>query len=297
MNAITVQLKDDGIKKRFEEVLGQKAAAFMSSIISATHSGALASAEPMSVISAGMVAATLDLPINPSLGFAHLVPYSGKAQFQMGWRGYVQLAQRTGLYQTMNVAEVHEGDVVSHNHITGEIVFSSESHKKNPVIGYVGYFKLISGFEKYLYMSNDEVKEHGRKYSRAFDKKEGRWQQDFGSMAKKTVLKMLLSKWAPLSTDMQMQKAIESDQAVVGIDGTYQYPDNPNSTQTQPPPIDKKQTPKQEYATLTLQVEQKCGAETLNKILKQAMEVNGKLSIWRDTEYMNANAELKKALA
>lgn len=218
------------VRKRFDDILGKKAAGFVSSIISAVSTNpGLRQADPMTVVSAAAVAASLDLPINPSLGFAHIVPYSGRAQFQMGWRGYVQLGQRTGQYRTINVAVVHEGEMKRHDKFTGEMEFDEDSKTSDKVIGYVAYFRLLNGFEKYLYMSKADVEAHGKRYSKSFDKKDSRWQQDFDTMALKTVIKLLLNKWGILS--IEMQTAIHADQAVIrDVDkGEYDYVDSPET--------------------------------------------------------------------
>lgn len=218
-------LASENIKKKFRDVLGDNAAGFMSSILSAVNSNSkLKQSEPMSVISAAAVAAALDLPINPSLAFAHIVPYKGVAQFQMGWKGYVQLAQRTGLYLAINVSKVCEGELVDENPFTGEITLSHTKKVSDKVIGYVAYFKLLNGFEKYLYMTKEQCESHGKKYCNSYKEAWSWWQKDFDVMAMKTVIKALLSKWGPLSTKMQM--ALQSDQSLVKEDGTYEYIDN-----------------------------------------------------------------------
>ena len=225
-NRLAVLIKQDNIQSRFKEVLGARTPAFISSVLSAYNgNAALKEAEPMSVISSAMIAATLDLPINPSLGFAHIVPYSGKAQFQMGWKGFVQLAMRTGQYKTMNCSGVFDGELVKHNRITGDIEIDTAKKTSDKVIGYVAYFRLISGFEKYLYMTTEEVTAHGKKYSASYKKGGGRWAEDFEAMALKTVIKMLLSKWGILS--VEMQKAMVADQGVFeAIDAEPVYTDN-----------------------------------------------------------------------
>ncbi len=221
-------LKQDSVKKRFEDVLGKKAAGFMSSIISATNANTMLSkAEPMSIIRAAAIAAALDLPINPSLGFSHIVPYKKDgepiAQFQMGWKGFVQLALRTGQYKTINATPVYEGELQSKNRFTGEMVFDEAKKESDKIVGYVAYFKLINGFEKWLYMGSEEVKAHGKRYSQSYSTPKGKWMTDFESMALKTVIKMLLSKYGVLS--IEMQTAILGDQATVKKDGEFEYPD------------------------------------------------------------------------
>jgi recombination protein RecT len=226
-DAISALLNQDVVRARFEQVLGKKAAGFMSSIISAVNSNSeLKKADPMTVVSAAAVAASLDLPINPSLGFAHIVPYAGKAQFQMGWRGFVQLGMRSGQYRTLNVCTVCEGELIEGNRFTGEMHFDEKKRTSDKVIGYVAYFKLMNGFEKYLYMTEDQVTAHGKKYSKSYDNKNSMWQKDATPMKLKTVLKMLLSKFGILS--IEMQNAVQYDQATIkNIDGAYEYIDNP----------------------------------------------------------------------
>lgn len=212
-------LKNEDIKERFQSMLGRKSAGFMSSIMSAVKSNpALSKCDPMTVISSAAIAATLDLPINPNLGFAYIVPYKEQAQFQMGWKGFVQLAMRTGQYRTINASKVFEGDIKSHNRFTGEMVFA-EDNKSTKLTGYIAFLRLINGFEKYHYMTVKEVEEHGKKYSKSYSNDKGQWKQNFDAMALKTVLKLLLNKYGILSIDMQT--AIQSDQSVVGDDLEY----------------------------------------------------------------------------
>ena len=236
--SLEVLLNKDNIKKRFEEILGKKAAGFMSSIISATKTNQkLRAANPNSILSSAVIAATLDLPINQNLGFAHIVPYGGEAQFQMGWKGFVQLAIRTGQYKTMNAAAVYEGEIKEYNRITGEIEFDLKAQKSNKVIGYVAFFRLINGFEKYFYMTLEEVTAHGQRYSKSFST--GNWKTNFEPMALKTVIKLLLSKYGILSIDMQ--RAMEADQAVVNARGDgfeFDYKDAPPEPVVEATPIE-----------------------------------------------------------
>lgn len=206
-------------KSRFEELLGKKAAGFMSSLLSVTNNNKLlAAADPWTIVTAGAIAAALDLPINPSLGFAYIVPYGGKAQFQMGYKGYIQLAMRSGQYKTINACEVYEGEIKSVNRFTGEMEFGEKTSDK--VIGYLAYFKLVNGFEKYKYMSLEEMVAHAKKYSKNYKGGTKTWGiTDFNSMAIKTVLKLLISKYGILSIDMQgMATAIANDGGVIKED-------------------------------------------------------------------------------
>lgn len=215
--AVTLKtmLGNDNVKARFQEILGKKAPGFISSILSVANSNTLLQkADPKTVMNSAVIAATLDLPINPNLGFAYIVPFGGQAQFQLGYKGFVQLAMRSGQYKTINVREVYEGEIVSENKFTGEYEFGDKTSDK--VVGYMAYFKLVNGFEKFLYMSKTELEAHGKKYSQTYKRGSGLWATDFDSMAKKTCLKQLLSKYGILS--IEMQRAQTFDQAVVKND-------------------------------------------------------------------------------
>lgn len=231
-------ISDEAVKAKFAEVLGKNSAAFISSIIALSNSNTdLSQAEPGSILGSAMMAATLNLPINQNLAFAHIVPFNAKqkdgtykkmAQFQLGWRGYVQLAMRTGQYKTINAAIVYEGQLVEQNSFTGEFVFDDKAKKSNTVVGYVAYFKLLNGFEKYWYMTKEQISEHGKKYSKSYANEFGRWKNDFDGMALKTVIKQLLSKFGILS--VEMQRAVETDQAVLhGVNSEIEYADRADS--------------------------------------------------------------------
>lgn len=225
-------LQSSSIKKRFNEVLKKKSAGFISSIVSAVKGNdKLALCEPGSVVSSAFIAASLDLPINPNLGFAYIIPYGGKAQFQMGWKGFVQLAMRTGQYKTINASLVYQGEIKSIDRVTGDIIFDYDAKESDKVIGYVAYFKLLNGFEKKYYMSKEDMEKHGKKYSKSYTSTSGQWHLNFDVMGLKTVLKLLLSKYGILS--IQMQTAIEGDQMVEG-----EYDDNPIQEPTGKPDVE-----------------------------------------------------------
>lgn len=232
-NQITQYIKQDAVQESIRSVLHNKTPQFIASVASlVSQEVKLAEAEPDSVLRAAMVASSLDLPINQSLGFAYIIAYkdtkAGKtyAQFQIGWRGLVQLAQRSGQFKTINVTDIREGEVDEENKLTGEIDFKfapRDERDKLPIIGYVSYFKLNNGFEKILYMTVEQIKKHGLKYSKSFAKGFGPWKDDFESMASKTVLKLLLAKYAPMT--VEMQTATIKDQAVITEAGEI-YIDN-----------------------------------------------------------------------
>lgn len=231
VNTLGSLLKSVNIKSRFEDILGKRASSFTSSIISVTNQNKLLkTADPMTIISAASVAASLDLSVVPALGLAHIVPYrdkkSGKvvAQFQMGWRGYVQLAQRTGLYETMNAGKLYEGQIVKKDLLTGKILVNEDGKISDEVVGYFAHFELLNGFKKTAYIPKEDAIKHGKRYSKSFET--GLWTKDTDAMGIKTIIKALLGKWAPLSSDYQMQKALELDQAIIKDDGTPEYIDN-----------------------------------------------------------------------
>ena len=172
-----------------------------------------------------MMAATLDLPINNNLGFAYIVPYKRKfkngqgqwtetleAQFQMGYKGFIQLAQRSGQFARIAATPVYQGQLISANPLLG-YEFDWTVENKGEAIGYVAFFKLLNGFTAELYMSTADVKKHAGKYSQSFKYGSGVWKDNFEAMALKTVTKLLLSKQAPLSIDMQTAQL--ADQSIV----------------------------------------------------------------------------------
>lgn len=226
-----------------QQVLHERKSSFVNNIVAlVSNSVSLQECVPMSLIYAGLKATALNLPLDPNLGFAYVIPYKNnkkgitEAQFQIGYKGLIQLAIRTGQYLLLNVTEVRHGEYKGTNLLTGEVEVSAVPDRESqPVIGYVAYFKLTNGFAKALYMTVDKVKEHATRYSQTYSskydyiRKSSKWTTDFDEMAKKTVLKLLLSKYGPLS--VEMRNAIEADQAVIDDQGYAQYLDNPANQQ------------------------------------------------------------------
>jgi recombination protein RecT len=210
------------VKTKFQELLGKRSTSFITSVLQiAAQSQLLAKADPVSIYQSAAVAATLDLPLNANLGFAYIIGYNAKqpdgtykvvAQFQIGYKGFIQLAQRSGQFKTISSAPIYEGQLVEQNPLTG-FVFDFTKRSSDVIIGYAAHFALLNGFEKTLFMSVDDLKKHRAKFSQTFKKGYGLWKDDFDSMAQKTVIKLLLSKFAPLS--VEMQKAVVTDQAVI----------------------------------------------------------------------------------
>lgn len=205
-------VKQDNVQAMLKSTLQDKASQFATSLVSIVNSNqSLRNVDQMSVINSAMVAATLNLPINQNLGYMWLVPYKGQAQAQMGYKGYIQLAMRTGQYKALNAVAVCEGELGSWNALTEEVEYNPEKKKSDEVIGYIGYFRLLDGFEKTVYWTKDQIESHRMQFSKMSSGKtpSGVWQTNYDAMAMKTVLKSLLSKWGPMSTDMAT--AIEHD--------------------------------------------------------------------------------------
>lgn len=223
----------DNVQKKFQDMLGKRAAGFITSVLQICSQNALlADADPASIYGAAATAATLDLPLNQNLGFAYIIPYNQKqpdgtfkkvAQFQMGYKGFIQLAQRSGQFKTISSAPIYEGQIATNDPLKG-MTFNWEGKKSDVVIGYAAYFQLINGFEKVWYMDVDQIKRHGQKFSKTYANKYGLWSTDFDGMATKTVIKLLLSKFAPLTIDLQ--KAVIADQALIDENENTEYVDH-----------------------------------------------------------------------
>ena len=214
------------MKKKFEDILHNNANAFMANVLTLVNNDSyLADSDAMSIVTGALTAATLNLGLDKNLGYAYLVPFNSrnkqtglwekKAQFVLGYKGYIQLAQRSGQYKALNVIEVYEGELVSWNRLTEEFEFNPDGRISDEVIGYVGYFELLNGFKKTVYWTKQQVEAHRIRNSKDKDKtkKSGVWASDYDAMAKKTVLRNMLSKWGILSIDMQ--KATVSDEHII----------------------------------------------------------------------------------
>ena len=210
-------MRSPGVSAKIKDVLGNEkvAAGFISSVISiANGNRELRKADPMTVVGAAMVAATLQLPVVPTIGLAYIVPYKGQAQFQIGYKGLIELAERSGQFKNIIDEVVYEGQLIHKNKFTGEYTFDEDAKKSDKVIGYMARFDLINGFSKTIYWTIADVQTHANKFSQAYRSGyNSPWKSDFDSMARKTVLKALFSKYAPKS--IQMQNAIAFDQASV----------------------------------------------------------------------------------
>lgn len=200
-------------------------------VLAVTSSTNLASCTYPSIVSAALRGSALNLSSNETIGQYYIVPYNGKAQLQIGWKGYYQLAIRSNMYKTLDVSEIKEGELKSYNPITKEAEFEpildDEEREKKPTIGYYTWFELKNGFKKSLYWPKAKMEAHAEKYSKAYKAKKGIsfWEKDFDSMAKKTMLRQLLSKYGPMSEEMEI--AMETDMsASEDLGKTKTYVDN-----------------------------------------------------------------------
>lgn len=219
-NELTLKqaLATDSIQKRFADMLGKKSAGFLTSIMNVYQNNSLLQkADTNSIILAAGQAAALDLPINPNLGLAAIIPFKdGKsgittATFQIMRDGWMDLCLRTGQFIYIANEPVYKGELVKKNRFIGEYIFDEDKRESDEIIGYMASFKLTNGYQKTVYWTKEEVKAHALKYSQTYKRGFGLWKDDFNSMALKTVLKYLLKKYAPKS--IELISAIESDQA------------------------------------------------------------------------------------
>lgn len=195
------------VKAKFQEVLKGKENEFVASLLSVvTNNNLLVKASNESIMTAAMKAAVLNLPIEPSLGQAYIVPYGREAQFQLGYKGLIQLAQRSGKYKSINSGVVYKAQFISYNPLFEELEIDF-AQPQDEVIGYFAAFKLLNGFEKVTYWTKEQAYAHGKRFSKSFNN--GPWKSDFDAMAQKTLLKQIISKYGPLS--IEMEQAIVAD--------------------------------------------------------------------------------------
>lgn len=236
-------LTTENNKKYLESLLGDKTQAFITSLSTMVGSStSLNSCDRASLLGCALKATSMNLPFDQNLGFAYAVPYSNKAQFQMGYKGFIQLAQRSGQIQQLNAREVVEGEYKGDD-MMGEPVIEwlpVEEREDKEIVGYMAGMKLANGFTKIVYWSKVKIEKHADRYSQAYryakktKQKDAVWVNNFDAMAKKTVLKDLISKYAPMS--VEMQQAIKYDQSVILTDPEtgeeqVEYIDNPREVE------------------------------------------------------------------
>ena len=218
MNAM---LDGENLRNRFQELLGQRTPQFISSVVSLVNADEKMQKaffeSPMTIIQSALKAASFDLPIDQNLGYAYIVPFNNykdgkkktEATFVLGWKGMHQLAIRTGAYRTINVVDIREGELKSYNRLTEEIkiqfIEDEDEREKKPVIGYVGYYKLVNGAEKTIYMTVKQIENHEEKFRKGDYPTKG-WRENFDAMARKTVYRRLIGKWGVMSIEYQNSK-------------------------------------------------------------------------------------------
>lgn len=238
----TAVINSDGYKKLINNTLGNptKAARFVTAITSAVSTNpALAECEASTIVSAGLLGEGLNLSPSPQLGQYYLVPFNDRkngrkvAQFQLGYKGYIQLAIRSGQYKKLNVLPIKEGELISFNPLEEEIevqlIEDETAREEAATIGYYAMFEYTNGFKKAMYWSREKMESHAEKYSMGYKAKKGYtfWEKDFDAMACKTMLRQIISKWGIMS--IEMQKALESDSAVISENGSVDYIDAPSA--------------------------------------------------------------------
>jgi recombination protein RecT len=235
--SLAVLLKRPEYAKRFEAVLGERAAQFASSLL--TIGASMKDVEPRSILGSAMIAAALDLPIDKNLGFAWIIPYKKwnpvkrveekLAQFQMGYKGYVQLAQRTSLYERMNATTINEEVFQGYDDVGEPLLDWKQYDPAKPVWGYFFGFKLTNGFTKKAVWTKDKLIEHAKRYSQSYRSGADIWKEQLDGMGTKTVISNTLRKWGPLS--VQLQRALQADSAVIpDVDAEPVYPELEDAT-------------------------------------------------------------------
>lgn len=243
----SVALQSDAYKKLINNTLGdkQRALNFIANISTAvSQNPALQECTNASIISAGLMAETLGLSMSPTLGQSYLVPFNNtkqnckQAQFQLGYKGYIQLAMRSGQYKKLNVVVIKEGELVSYDPLTEDLIVNIDyddiDRDQKPTVGYYAMFEYLNGFKKSIYWSKNRMVAHAKKYSTAYKRdlekgwKMSFWSTDFDSMALKTMLRQLISKWGVMS--IELQKAYVSDMGVLNEKEEVEYVDNIKDT-------------------------------------------------------------------
>ena len=238
----SVMIQSDAYKNLINNTLGdpKRAAGFITAITSAVATNpALTDCDPATILSAGLLGETLQLSPSPQLGQYYLVPFNDRklgrkvAQFQLGYKGYIQLAIRSGQYKKLNAMAIKEGELIRYDPLNEEIevqlIEDDAEREAAPTIGYYAMFEYLNGFRKVIYWSKDKMEAHALQYSQGYKAKKGYtfWEKSFDDMAIKTMLRQLISKWGIMSIDFQ--KAYEADMGVLRPGGNIDYVDNDES--------------------------------------------------------------------
>lgn len=250
----SVAIQSNTYKNLINQTLGDKdrATRFIASISSAVATNSdLQQCDAGTILSGALLGESLNLSPSPQLGQYYLVPFNKKtgrkdetgqdiytkvAQFQLGYKGYIQLAIRSGQYKKLNVLAIKKGELVKYDPLNEEIevnlIEDEEEREQSETIGYYAMFEYTNGFRKSLYWSKSKMEKHALKYSMGYKAKKGYtfWEKDFDGMAYKTMLRQLISKWGIMSIDMQ--QAVEKDMSTINTDGTYEYVENEDIEET-----------------------------------------------------------------
>lgn len=243
LKEFNLTIRSANTQSYLSDVLGEQKNEFVSNLTAlVSNDKNLQACAPTTLMFAALTATALKLPLDKNLGFAYVIPFNNKragtceATFMCGYRGYIQLAIRSGQFKTLNVTDVREGEMQERDFLTGDIKFKWDNTTERinkPIVGYVSFFELTNGFKQTLFMTTEELKAHATRYSQTYSSKNeyvrnsSKWTTDFDSMCRKTLIKLLLSRYAPLSVDMQT--AIKADQSIQRNAGEYSYDDNPNN--------------------------------------------------------------------
>jgi recombination protein RecT len=250
IDRLKLALSAESVRAQFQNALADKANLFMANIVELYGGDAnLQECDPNRVIMECLKAATLDLPLNKSLGFAYIVAYKGVPQFQIGYKGIIQLAMRTGQYRDLNAGIVYEGVKVERDMLSGRVSFSGDPASDKPQ-GYFAFFRLLNGFEKPLYMTVAEVDAHAKRFSKSYGFPNSTWKTNFDAMAIKTCLRLLLSKYGPMSVSLEELDDEENAQAAIDqgmAAGQLLEPGKTEAPKTDPEPQPQTET-KQEPA-------------------------------------------------
>lgn len=248
--AIESTLKSPDIYSKIQEMLGRKPDSYITSVMQVLHSNnALANVNADSITGAVFTACAMNLPLNNNLGLAYIVPFKGAAQLQVGYKGFLQLAQRTGQIKSINAIAVYDTD--NDDTVLKRLTSLIPQKVSGNIIGYVARLETITGFVAHETMTNEEIEEHAYKYSQTYKsaKNQGKdysvWHQNRDAMAKKTVIKKIM-KYCPMS--VELQKAMESDQGVISQDGSISYEDNIKDVTPQPKRVSDAKFPDMEAA-------------------------------------------------
>lgn len=261
-------LTSDAVKNQINEVVGGKnGQRFISAVVSAVNNNpALQECTNQSILSAALLGEALKLSPSPQLGQYYMVPFNDKekgkvAQFQLGYKGYIQLAIRSGQYKKLNVLAIKEGELVRFDPLNEEIevnlIEDEEQREAATTIGYYAMFEYVNGFRKAIYWSKKRMEAHALKYSNGYRAKKGYtfWERDFDGMAFKTMLRQLISKWGIMSIDMMT--AMDSDMAVIHEDGTKDYVEIDESVVIDAEVVDEEQKNASAKPAISTEINQK----------------------------------------